>query len=275
MVPVYHPDRVSLDPSPRLSLILPAYREARRLGETVQGARAFLERHVPAYEIVLAVDGGGETLAVAQAEAAGDPRIVVLATSERRGKGRAIREAVARARGQVIGFMDADGKVPFAEIAAALPWLDEGWDLVIGSRRAEGARVESPRPLHRRLGSRGFQAAVWLLMPSLHGLSDTQCGFKFFRADVARALFARQRVDGYMFDVEVLLLAAAAGHRLKQVGLRWHDDGDSRLDLLAGNWRNLVDLLRIRWRGASAQAGLLDSRSQSTNTSKSGAARNA
>jgi len=245
--------RVSASP-PGLSLILPAYRENGRLGATLAEARAFLDPRPEGYEILVAVDGGGETLAVAEAEAARDARITVLAARERRGKGRAVREAAARARGRVVGFMDADGKVPCAEIGAALSLLEQGFDVVIGSRRAEGARVESPRPLHRRLGSRGFRAAVWLLLPALRGVPDTQCGFKFFQGEAARALFAAQRVDGYMFDVELLVLAAAAGYQVKQVGLRWRDDGDSRLDLLSGNWRNLVDLLRIRGRAAGAQA---------------------
>jgi dolichyl-phosphate beta-glucosyltransferase len=230
---------------PRLSLVFPAFREAARLGRTVAAARAFLDAQVPEWEMVLAVDGGGETLAVAEAEAAHDSRVIVMAAEERRGKGRAVREAMARARGRFVGFMDADGKVPCDAIAVALAALDEGWDIVIGSRRAPGARVETPRPLHRRWGSRGFRAAVWLLLPALRGVPDTQCGFKFFRREAAQDLFARQRVDGYMFDVELLLLAAGAGYRVKQVGLRWSDDGDSRLDLLSGNWRNLVDLLKI------------------------------
>jgi dolichyl-phosphate beta-glucosyltransferase len=232
-------------PSPRLSLVFPAYREGQRLAETVAAARAFLEQHVPDWEIVLAVDGGGDTLAIAEAEAVRDERVSVVATVERRGKGRAVREAMARARGQAAGFMDADGKVPFDEITPALAALDQGFDLVVGSRRAAGARVETPRPLHRRWGSRGFQAALWLLLPALRGVPDTQCGFKFFRREVAQDLFARQRVDGYMFDVELLLLARRAGYRIKQIGLRWRDDGDSRLDLVSGNWRNLIDLLRI------------------------------
>jgi hypothetical protein len=76
---------------------------------------------------------------------------------------------------------------------------------------------------------------------------DTQCGFKFFRAPVARDLFGRQRIDGYMFDVEVLHLACRSGYRIKEVGVRWRDDGDSRLQLVAGNWRNMLDILRIRF----------------------------
>src|SRR5438874_1877419 len=78
------------------------------------------------------------------------------------------------------------------------------------------------------------------------GIRDTQCGFKFFRGSVARQLFGCQRIDGYMFDVEVLYLAARNGCKIKEVGVRWRDDGDSRLQLVRGNWRNMLDLFRIR-----------------------------
>jgi dolichyl-phosphate beta-glucosyltransferase len=86
-----------------------------------------------------------------------------------------------------------------------------------------------------------------LLMLGLWDIHDTQCGFKFFRASVARDLFSRQRIDGYMFDVEVLHLAEQSGYHIKEVGVRWRDDGDSRLQLVAGNWRNMLDILRIRF----------------------------
>jgi hypothetical protein len=85
------------------------------------------------------------------------------------------------------------------------------------------------------------------LVIGLWNLHDTQCGFKFFRGEVAHDLFGRQQIDGYMFDVEVLHLAEHSGYRIKEVGVRWHDDGDSRLNLVAGNWRNMLDILRIRF----------------------------
>jgi len=81
----------------------------------------------------------------------------------------------------------------------------------------------------------------------LWDIRDTQCGFKFFRGPVARDLFGRQRIDGYMFDIEILHLAERAGYRIKEVGVRWRDDADSRLDLVSGNWRNMIDILRIRF----------------------------
>ena len=80
----------------------------------------------------------------------------------------------------------------------------------------------------------------------LPGINDTQCGFKFFQRAPAKELFRWQKIDAYMFDVEILHLAKRWGYRIKEVGVRWHDDGDTRLRLIAGNWRNMLDILGIR-----------------------------
>jgi dolichyl-phosphate beta-glucosyltransferase len=102
------------------------------------------------------------------------------------------------------------------------------------------------------VGSQGFRLFRHAIV-GLRDVPDTQCGFKCFRRDVARDLFSRQRIDGYMFDIEILCLAAAAGFRLAQIPVRWRDDGDSRLDLVIGNLRNVGDLVRIQ-RGLRARA---------------------
>jgi len=198
----------------------------------------------------VAADGDDGTRELVAGLAAGDARVQVLGSAERGGKGRGIRQAVARSSGQVVGFLDADYKTPIEEIEKVLPW-PAGYDLVIGSRVVAGAAIERRQPFYRRVGSRGFSVVMRLLV-GLWGIPDTQCGFKFFRGPVARDLFARQRIDGYMFDVEILHLARRSGYRVKQVGVRWRDDGDSRLALVAGNWQNLVDLFRIRFGRAGA-----------------------
>jgi dolichyl-phosphate beta-glucosyltransferase len=228
-----------------LSLVVPAYNEAKRIRGTLDGMRAWLEGRGRAWEIIVAADGDDGTREIAAGFGAGDPRLVVIGGKERRGKGHGIRMGVARARGRVIGFVDADDKTPITDLDGLLPWLERGYDVVIGSRAMAESRIERKPPLHRRVGSRLFGLGLRVVV-GLRGLRDTQCGFKVFRGDVARELFARQRIDGYMFDVEVLGLAERRGYRIKEVGVRWRDDGDSRLDLVAGNWRNLVDLLRIR-----------------------------
>jgi dolichyl-phosphate beta-glucosyltransferase len=235
---------------PRFSIVIPAYNEAARIISTLEAARAYLERRGLAFELIVVADGGDGTRERAAEWAAGDARVRVLGSPERRGKGRGVREGVALSRGDIVGFVDADDKTPIEELDKLLPFFDQGYDLVFGSRAVDGARVEVRQKLYRRLGSRAFGLFMHLTV-GLWGVRDTQCGFKFLKGDLGRDLFARLRIDGYMFDVELLHLAERAGCRLREVGVRWRDDGDSRLDLVGGNWRNFKDVLRIRF-GARA-----------------------
>ncbi len=233
-------------PALQLTIIVPAYNEAARIGSTIAAIQAHLDQRAEPYEIIVAADGDDGTRERVAALAATDPRLSVLGTSERRGKGRGIRDGVARARGAIIGFVDADYKTPIGEIDRLLPWLERGYDIAIGSRGLDDSRVEIAQAMYRRIGSRAFGLAMHLLI-GLWDIRDTQCGFKFFQGAAARDLFSRQRIDGYMFDVEILHLAARTGYRVKEVGVRWRDDRDSRLQLVAGNWRNMRDLFRIRF----------------------------
>jgi dolichyl-phosphate beta-glucosyltransferase len=237
-----------MDTGPYLSLILPAYNEAATMPHTLRKVQTYLNGQPYSYEILVAADGNDGTREIVAAAAAQDHRIHTLGGPTRSGKGCGIRQAVGRSRGDLIGFIDADYKTPIEEFEKILPWFARGFDLVIGSRAMSDSRIEVPAPLHRRVGSRGFALAMHLMV-GLWDVSDTQCGFKFFRGPVARDLFGQQRIDGYMFDVEILYLARRRGYRIKEVGVAWRDDGDSRLDLVAGNWRNMLDLFRIRFNG--------------------------
>jgi dolichyl-phosphate beta-glucosyltransferase len=231
---------------PYLSVVVPAYNEARSIGATLSEMRRYLDARPFAYEVIVSADGDDGTREAVARLAAEDPRISVTGSAGRGGKGRGVRLGMGKARGSVVGFVDADGKTPIDEIEKILPWLEQGYDVVIGSRGLAESRVEVAQKWYRRLGSRGFGILMHFMMGLPH-VRDTQCGFKFFRGPVARDLFARQRIDGYMFDIELLHLCARAGYRVKEVGVRWRDDGDSRLDLVAGNARNLADLFRIRF----------------------------
>jgi dolichyl-phosphate beta-glucosyltransferase len=231
--------------APFLSLILPAYNEARIIAATLDTVRAYLDRQTYRAEVFVCADGTDGTRETVRAWAGNDKRFSAMGADERRGKGRGIREGVARATGQIIGFMDADNKTPIDELDQFLPHF-ANHDIVIGSRALRQSRIEVRPPLHRRLGSRAFTVVMHTLVGLKH-IGDTQCGFKFFRAECAHNLFSHQRIDGYMFDVEILSMAERAGYRIKELGVRWRDDGDTRLRLVAGNWRNMLDLLRIRF----------------------------
>jgi dolichyl-phosphate beta-glucosyltransferase len=232
-------------PQPRLSLIVPGFNESATIIRTLESIRTYLSGQAWTWEVIVAADGIDGTRESAGEFSAADSRFTVIGSPQRRGKGRGIREGVLRANGQIIGFLDADYKTPIDEIEKILPGLDEGYDVVIGSRRVASSLIEIPQPFHRRAGSRVFG----LLMRSAMGLPpvrDTQCGFKFFTRQIAQTLFALQRVDGYMFDVEILRLCRLLNLRVKEVGVRWRDDGDSRYHPIYGTIRNLKELVRIR-----------------------------
>jgi dolichyl-phosphate beta-glucosyltransferase len=178
--------------------------------------------------------------------AARDPRVSVIGSAERGGKGRGVRNGVFKASGQIIGFLDADYKTPIDEFEKLRPFLDRGEEVVIGSRKVSDACVEVRQSLHRRLGSKAF-AVVRGMLIGLSDIRDTQCGFKFFQRAAAKAIFSRQRIDGYMFDVEILYLARKLGYRIREVGVRWQDDGDSRSAAVTQSFWHGMDLLKVRF----------------------------
>ena len=230
---------------PNLSLILPAYNEAGRISGTIAEAVGYFESRHYTYEIIVAADGDDGTREIVAGLRQGNPYLTVIGAPGRRGKGLGIREAVRLAGGSVIGYADADNKVPIDEYDKCAPLLNAGCPLVIGTRAVEKSQIERAQPLYRRVGAKGFRVFMQTLT-GLRSVSDTQCGFKFFQREVAKQLFALQKVDGYMFDVEILLLAQRLGLKIQEVPIRWRDDGDSRLDLVRGNLRNIRDILRIR-----------------------------
>ena len=230
-----------------VSLVIPAYNEAARICETVGEAYDYFRARGQAFEIIVSADGTDGTREAAAEFGRTREGIHVIGSPSRRGKGRGLREGVRIARGDVIGFTDADNKTPITEYDKVEPQLREGHDVVIGSRAIRGAQIEQYQPIYRRLGSSAFGLFMHLCV-GLGDIPDTQCGFKFFRGDVARDLFALQQIDGYIFDVEVLYLARARGYRIAQVPVRWRDDGDSRSPVLSGSLKLGRDLLSVRWR---------------------------
>ncbi len=236
-----------------LSIIIPAYNEEKRLGYTLTRTCEFLAQRPWVSEIIVVDDGSGDgTTRVAEAFAAalsGETAERVICRCRRnpgnRGKGYSVRRGIEEAAGRVVGFMDADYKTDIHGLDMVMELLEE-WPGVVGDRTLSGTRIEVPRRMYRDLGSRLFR---WLLRlgMGLRDYPDTQCGFKFFRAEVARELFARQRTDGFMFDVEILLLAASHQIALARMPVTWSDDPDSRFNLMSGSLRNTLELLRLYW----------------------------
>lgn len=228
-----------------VSLILPAYNEAATIASTIRETGRYFQSRGLRYEIIVAADGNDGTRELAAQTAREGEPVRVIGNAQRGGKGRGVREAMALARGEICGYADADNKVPIEEFDKIRPWFAEGSAVVIGSRALRESQIERRQPLYRQLGGKGFGVFMRAVV-GLKGVSDTQCGFKFFTRAAAREIFGRQQIDGYMFDVEILVLARRLGFEIREVPIRWRDDGDSRLALVSGNARNVMDLFRIR-----------------------------
>ncbi|WP_202638028.1 glycosyltransferase [Bailinhaonella thermotolerans] len=227
-----------------LSVVIPAYNEERRLGGTLDRVAAFLRETPLSWEIIVADDGSADATArVAGRAAAVEPRIRPVSGGVNRGKGHAVRSGVLRTRGRQVLVCDADLATPIEELPALRAALDGGADAAIGSRAAPGARLEVRQPrLREILGALANLLIRALLLP---GVADTQCGFKLFDGDKARAAFRRARVNGWMGDVEILRIFRERGWRVREVPVRWSHRPVSRVRprhyLTA-----LAELLRVR-----------------------------
>jgi dolichyl-phosphate beta-glucosyltransferase len=245
-VTVSHPDPTPIPAlSPALSIVVPAFNEERSIGRCLHHLRAYLDRLDLAWEIVIVDDGSSDrTCAVAEQYAAVDSRIRVI-RGGRAGKGAAVRRGILEARGAWRFMADADLAMPpdnldrFLHVVSSTP----STDIVLGSREAPGSRRVGEHWLRYSIG-RVFNAYVRLLV--LPGMTDTQCGFKLFRAAAAEVLFPRVTIDGLAFDVEVLVMARRAGYEIQEVGIEWHGRADSRVVVSRGAGA-FADVLRIRW----------------------------
>jgi dolichyl-phosphate beta-glucosyltransferase len=240
-----------------VSLILPAFNEAGTIASTILETGRYFRARGLRYEIIVAADGDDGTRELALETARQGEPVRVIGNRQRSGKGRGVREAVALAQGKIVGYTDADNKVPIEEFDKIRPCLSPdlnyNYDVVIGSRAMRESQIEKRQPLFRQIGGKGFGVFMHAVV-GLKGITDTQCGFKFFTREAAREIFSRQRIDGYMFDVEILAIARRLGYRIQQISILWRDDGDSRLALVSGNARNVIDIFRIRL----AQSGRSD-----------------
>jgi dolichyl-phosphate beta-glucosyltransferase len=232
---------------PLLSLVIPAYNEAKRLPATIHRiVEHRLSWNFP-NEIIIVVEPSEDgTLALAERAAKSTPQMVVLTHHEKRGKGFAVRSGMLRARGDFVFFTDADLSTPLEDLDAGLQRFrkDRSIDLIVGNRQHPETDILLRQNLAREWMGKFFNR----IAQTVTGLNirDTQCGFKGFRHHAANEIFGRQRIDGFSFDVEVLLLAQAMDFSTVEMPVHWTNSPESRVRVLHDGVRMLRDLIRIR-----------------------------
>jgi dolichyl-phosphate beta-glucosyltransferase len=230
-----------------LSLVIPAYNEAGRIGATVTRVCEYLDRQPYDWEVIVVIDGGPKAAAdEARAAAGARSNVRVIENDSNRGKGYSVRRGFSEARGDRLVFIDADLSLPIEGLDGMMARFDAGADVVIASRTAPGSRVEGAPPAGRGLMSKMFNLAVQAV--AVPGIADTQCGFKGFTARAAKAIFSVAESDRFGFDVEALYLARKNRLRIDElpVTVRYH--GGSSVNRVSDGVRMFSDVLAIRLR---------------------------
>ncbi len=231
-----------------LSIIIPAYKEAYKIEQDIRAAANFLATQGLAGEILVVDDGSpDETAKRAKALEADFPALRVLSYEQNRGKGYALRHGITHSRGKNVMFADAGLCVPYDIALIGLTMVNlRMCDVAMGSRRMRGSILRQ-QPLYRRIGSKVYGWVIHTIMGVPWYISDTQCGFKIYRGDVARRLYTVAFTDGFMFDIEIILRSLAEGYQILEFPVLWSNDPDTRYDPIGGTWKNFLELMAIRW----------------------------
>jgi dolichyl-phosphate beta-glucosyltransferase len=241
-----------------LSVVIPAYNEVARLGNTLRAVVGYLQQNFPDGELIVVDDGsadGTADLARTVFQDSGSLRTSVISYKSNLGKGRAVRLGLLAARGDVALFSDADLSTPIAEAPKLVdPIVNGQYDVTFGSRALDRQLIGVHQSWRREQGGRVFNLVVRLAT----GLPfwDTQCGFKAFRMSACRPLIEAATVDRFGFDVELLYLAFRAGLNLKEIPVRWDHNEGSKVTLFTDSFKmvNEVNLIRQQ-----ARRGVYDS----------------
>lgn len=233
--------------SPFLSIIIPAYNEESRIGQTLTELDEFLRQWRRESEIIIVNDGSTDATANVVERYTGSLKSLLLINlPKNRGKGFAVQSGMVHARGNYQLFMDADHSVDIAYVDQFLTYCHKGYDIVIASIRVNGAKIIEQSQWYRRL--LGHISKVLIRALVLRNFYDTQRGFKLFTRDAARRIFASQTIYGFGFDMELLLLAQKYGFTVKEVPVMWINKNGSSVGFRA-YWKTLGELIWLKMRG--------------------------
>ncbi len=230
---------------PMVSIVVPAYNEAARIGDSIGKIDAFMRQSPLSLELIIVDDGSADDTAevVKRSRAKG---LRLVRNPENHGKGYSVRQGVLAASGKYVLFTDADLSAPIEELDKLLDVaLKERVDVVVGSRAVDRKYIEKHQSRLRELGGIVFNLMVRLLLGlQLH---DTQCGFKLFHREKSLRIFEQLTTFGFGFDPELLFLAKRNGLTIRETPVRWSHSEGSKVKFLRDGVGMFLDLVRIRW----------------------------
>ncbi len=231
----------------KISVIIPAYNEEKRIEKTIIFIISYLtQKFGNEYEIIIIDDQSQDkTGEIVNKLSKKNNRIKIFTNEKRYGKGYSVRKGMLLAEGDYLLFSDADLSTPIEELNKLLSWLEKGYEVAIGSRSLKESQVIVHQPFYREIMGKIFNKLVKLFC--LPDFIDTQCGFKLFKKEAAKKIFPLSRINRFAFDVEILYLAKKNNYKIKEVPIRWINSPASRVNPVSDSLKMLVDLLKIRF----------------------------
>ncbi|MEA1909727.1 MAG: dolichyl-phosphate beta-glucosyltransferase [Patescibacteria group bacterium] len=231
--------------NPKLTVIIPTFNESNRITETLESVREFLITQSYDHEVIIVDDGSvDDTVEKIKEYTQEDANFKIITYQPNKGKGNAVKTGVLNAKGEYVVYMDADNSTKISEVDKLWPHTKD-YDVVFGSRHHPEATIHIRQAIHRIILSRLSNLLIRvLLLPNIY---DTQCGFKLFKTDVAKKVFSKNRLNRFGFDFEVLAMSRNMGYKIKEVGVDWYNDSDSKVRAGREALRTLKDLLRVRF----------------------------
>ncbi|MDP2923613.1 MAG: glycosyltransferase family 2 protein [Candidatus Omnitrophota bacterium] len=229
-----------------LSIIIPAYNEEKRIGPTLVQINSFLKNRSYNCEI-LVIDDGSADNTMKKAEKSSlftENKSRVISNGTNGGKGFSVKNGILNSHGEYVLISDADLSTPIEEVDKLFKYIDKGFDIAIGSRSVSTSEIKAHQPWHRERMGRIFNFFVRKILVS--DFNDTQCGFKLFKGNIARAIAAQLKIDGFSFDVEMLYIAKQKGYKIAEVGVMWNNSAQSTVRVFGSSLNMLLDLLKIK-----------------------------
>lgn len=229
-----------------LSVIIPAYKEEKRITNTLREIDKYLSKQQYEYEIIVVCDGSPDKTAEVVQKMTGEIKnLRLIDNKENHGKGYVVRQGLSGAEGKYRLFTDADNSTSIDQVEKMWPEFEKGFEVVIGSRDVPGAVLDPPQPWWRIFLGNVYNLIVQVIS-GLWGIWDSQCGFKGFTAKAVNDIFTKCQVDRFSFDVEALVVARKMGYKIKEVPITWKNDLSSTVGFKS-MLNMLKDVFKIRW----------------------------
>ena len=232
-----------------ITIVIPAFNESKKIARDIKAACDFAIENKFDAEIIVVDDGSTDNTYDIAANCQTPPKVKlsVIRLPQNKGKGYAVRTGINESIGDYVMFADSGCCVPYQNTIKAIEMLkNDTCDIAHGSRKMQGCQIKIPQPKYRQICSKIFRYCVILLMHIPAKFTDTQCGFKVYKGNIARQLYKQCTTDGFMFDIEIIARALKKGFRIKEFPVTWTCDLDSRLYSQRNFFKLLLELIKIK-----------------------------